>query len=61
MYENSPIRLVRDRYLMNRVSVAKLPREAILALGVKAWNKFRVRKTLRHLSWKREDGFPIAK
>lgn len=55
----NPIRILRDRLLMNRSSnTAKAPRKVLLALVIKAWNAYRLGREMRQLHWRETDDFP---
>lgn len=56
---DSPIKLLRDRLLMNRAAkVSKLQRKTVAALIIKAWNSYRLGKPMKQLKWSDEESFP---
>lgn len=63
--QDSPVFRLRERLVQNLGSKAKLPREEIMALAIKAWNAFRDNRTVKFLRWIREgrgsEEFPVAR
>lgn len=56
---DSPIRILRERLMMNRASnTAKAPRKVLAALVVKAWNSYRLGKKIKQLHWREGEDFP---
>lgn len=58
--EKSPFYLLRERLVANSLSKAKLSREYILALCIKAWNYRRSGSRLRALRWRDKGNTPEA-
>lgn len=53
--------LYRERMIANKLSKAKLPRNEIAALGIKAWNAERAKERLKQLKFQVGEQFPIIK
>lgn len=49
--KSDPVYLLRERLIANGTAAAKLPRETIAALTIKAWNATREGKPMRTLKW----------
>ncbi len=49
--KSDPVYLLRERLIANGTATAKLPRETIAALTIKAWNATREGKPMRTLKW----------
>lgn len=49
--KSDPVYLLRERMIANSTATAKLPRETIAALIIKAWNATREGKPMRTLKW----------
>lgn len=63
LQEGDGVYLLRERLMNNVLSKAKLPKEYIMALIIKAWNSRRTGKPLRNLRFRTEghaEEFPIA-
>lgn len=61
---DSPILLLRNRLLDDRIAKARLSRVEKLALCIKAWNKFRASASTKTLRWRNggdsPEQFPVA-
>ena len=55
---DSPVYLLRERLLTDRLAKAKLPQLEIVALFFKAWRFYRENRPLRKLFWKRDGAAP---
>lgn len=51
---------LRERLIQNSSSVAKLSKDTIAALSIKAWNSFRSGKPCKNLKWGQDEAFPVA-
>jgi len=58
--DDDPIRVFRERLLNNSISKAKLSREYIMALFIKAWNAARAGRPVRALRYQKDEAFPVV-
>ena len=60
-----PIAKLRERLIENKAAKAKLPVVDIMAITIKAWNKYRRGKTIQSLVWRSRgdapEPFPVAR
>ena len=53
--------MLRERLVGNRMNTARLSKEYICAVAIKAWNSERTKKPLNHLRWSDADAFPAIR
>lgn len=58
--EGDPVYVLRERLVQNSLAKAKLGREYIMALMIKAWNHRRDGNSIRHLRFRQEGDTPEA-
>lgn len=59
-YTTTSTKLLRDRLLNEKVSVKKTTPMIKIALIIKAWNAYRVKKSIKQLKFNIEEDFPVA-
>lgn len=58
--KSMPEYLLRQRLTENATSVARLPRDAMVALVIKAWNAVKTGQSVKCLKWNSNEEFPMV-
>lgn len=59
--KSMPEYLLRQRLTENTLSIARLPRDTVVALVIKAWNAVKTGQSIKCLKWSSTEEFPMVK